>query len=841
MSLFRKPKKSLRARPIEIDDDEEDVEEVEVIQANIVNLKKDKKEKKKKKDKEKEIDGKKKTTLLSFEDEEDGAEEFKIKKSSASRRLVKQKREKNDQSDAELKSSNGNNGNDLNNTAEPIGKAAARPGLKVYDDDVDIMANNKKKQQPTGTSWTLSGREAEALHAEEEEDFNNDEDDELDEDGEDPIQKIIQSGGIPDAAAIHAARKRREALRAKGGKDEFIPLKQTKKKKEEDTAKVGRRLVREEDEEEEEDEERITFTLGDNKEEYHKKIGKGGGSSDEEEGWEAMQIRKAITGQKINEAKEELQNEGWCNGAPATIFNPQPAGVTPGPAPQASLNRPANYDLKGIRDRMKQRCSDLKEVSKRHETDTDRALDDLVTSQSEITRLEEEIPKLAARYKQFQQLRGYFTDLVDCYQEKVGTVAYMESRLNKMYEEHRGKLRERRRQDVRDQADILHAMGSTSVNITFDPVQDAVRDFRVAEREGRQRRRRQARQNAHVLRHNDGLSSDDEMPGQDQAALANVKKDVENQARLVLEDVIEEFSIISNVQERVVDWRLSDEESYKSAYVSLILPKLFSPLIRMQMLFWNPFTSDTSVTDYEWYTTLSTYALNSDETIQGLVQDQDRNLLSLCVEKVVLQKIAEIIRTGYDPVSTGQTGRIVGVLTRLIMDYPTLTMKSKQLRLCFTNVIELTKDSLDQDVYIPMYTKALMEYPHSQHQIFFQRQFYTALKLFKNILAWKELLSESILTELAVDSLLNRYLLLSLRANNDPSDAIDKARLIVECMPEEWLENCKLLSSKMGMLTKFLETAGRTTDLPRDALQEAARLTKRLGDQDVSDSLRLLL
>ncbi len=27
----------------------------------------------------------------------------------------------------------------------------------------------------------------------------------------------------------------------------------------------------------------------------------------------------------------------------------------------------------------------------------------------------------------------------------------MESRLNKMYEEHRGKLRERRRQDVKDQ------------------------------------------------------------------------------------------------------------------------------------------------------------------------------------------------------------------------------------------------------------------------------------------------------------------------------------------------------------------------------------------------------
>ena len=42
-------------------------------------------------------------------------------------------------------------------------------------------------------------------------------------------------------------------------------------------------------------------------------------------------------------------------------------------------------------------------------------------------------------------------------------------------------------------------------------------------------------------------------------------------------------------------WRQEENESYNSAYVSLVLPKLFSPLIRMQMLFWNPFTTDTTI------------------------------------------------------------------------------------------------------------------------------------------------------------------------------------------------------------------------------------------------------
>jgi GC-rich sequence DNA-binding factor len=49
-------------------------------------------------------------------------------------------------------------------------------------------------------------------------------------------------------------------------------------------------------------------------------------------------------------------------------------------------------------------------------------VDDLVESRSEITRLEEEVPRMAGRYRVFQQLRGYFTDLVDCFDEKVTSV-----------------------------------------------------------------------------------------------------------------------------------------------------------------------------------------------------------------------------------------------------------------------------------------------------------------------------------------------------------------------------------------------------------------------------------
>lgn len=63
------------------------------------------------------------------------------------------------------------------------------------------------------------------------------------------MKKILESGAIPDAAVIHAARKRRQRARELGG--DFVPI------EEEETEDTGGRLRREEDQDEGSDEERI--------------------------------------------------------------------------------------------------------------------------------------------------------------------------------------------------------------------------------------------------------------------------------------------------------------------------------------------------------------------------------------------------------------------------------------------------------------------------------------------------------------------------------------------------------------------------------------------------------
>ena len=91
MSMFRKPKKSLRNRgPIGVEDEENEEQDDSIVEiySNINKVKEKKKEKKKKSEKIKD----EKKSLLSFDDDlEEDVEEFKIKKSKESRRLIKQK------------------------------------------------------------------------------------------------------------------------------------------------------------------------------------------------------------------------------------------------------------------------------------------------------------------------------------------------------------------------------------------------------------------------------------------------------------------------------------------------------------------------------------------------------------------------------------------------------------------------------------------------------------------------------------------------------------------------------------------------------------------------------
>ena len=57
----------------------------------------------------------------------------------------------------------------------------------------------------------------------------------------------------------------------------------------------------------------------------------------------------------------------------------------------------------------------------------------------------------------------------------------------------------------------------------------------------------------------------------------------------MFDDVVEDFSSVEAVKRRFEQWKFTYGDCYREAYISLCLPKLFAPFVRLQLLHWNPF------------------------------------------------------------------------------------------------------------------------------------------------------------------------------------------------------------------------------------------------------------
>ena len=64
-----------------------------------------------------------------------------------------------------------------------------------------------------------------------------------------------------------------------------------------------------------------------------------------------------------------------------------------------------------------------------------------------------------------------------------------------------------------------------------------------------------------------------------------------------MSDVVEDFSTLDGVKSRFEAWKEEDPEAYSDAFVSLCLPKIVSPLVRLQLLFWNPLTVSSNMAE----------------------------------------------------------------------------------------------------------------------------------------------------------------------------------------------------------------------------------------------------
>uniref|UniRef100_T1P7K3 GC-rich sequence DNA-binding factor-like protein n=1 Tax=Musca domestica TaxID=7370 RepID=T1P7K3_MUSDO len=658
---------------------------------------------------------------------------------------------------------------------------------------------------------------------------------------------MLESGSIPDAAMIHAARKRRQKAREQG---DFIAVEEPKV----DTKK-GSRLAREDMEgDNSDDEERMDMNaitgIKEREERREKFYAVEKDCSDEDSDcetheWENQQIRKGVTGAQLVNAQNEsvLSRFMIKSSADKAIEAPPEVKSTSSLLEQAyakctlerpqqllSVTKPKKEKTKTaalrspqeIREAINERLNKLKELNARHMSDIERVQQEMKAMQLEEMDAKQKAPAAAAKYRFYQEIKCYVTDLVDCLNEKISAINDLEKRCIVFFGKHQHFLIERRRQDVRDQAREMAEAAKPSTVRKGPEHDEQIR--RAAEREGRRTRRRCERERQNTLSsHLDGMSSDEETSDRYQEQFQNELEELIKEGVEVMDDVTDDFCKPFIILSKFHAWRQTDMSSYKDAFVSLCLPKILGPLIRLEMLTWSPLLADyKDIEKLNWYPACILYAWNENESEESLRQDPDVNLVPTLIEKIILPKITDIVTHCWDPLSTTQTLRLIGFINRLGRDYP-LKESTKSLQQLFKAILEKMKNALENDVFIPIFPKQVSENKTS----FFQRQFCSGLKLFRNFLSWQGIIADTPLREMAIGCLLNRYLLMAMRVCT-PIDAISKAYTIVNTLPTAWLQPDSECLKNLQLFILYIKQTMESCDANNPVFMQTSDKAKQI-------------
>ncbi|XP_056592523.1 PAX3- and PAX7-binding protein 1 [Triplophysa dalaica] len=809
------------------------------FQSGLVKSNKEKEKIKKKENREEP-----KASLLSFQDDEDDSEVFHVKKSYHSKKIVKQ-----------LK--------------------------KEYKDDleknIDVVPE-KSRRLEGGPAQNLALK-VESLEASSEQ---GEEEMEVDSNEEDSEQKgaggafsqtmsalsSLKPGEIPDAAFIHAARKRRQMVRELGGDTPLVENEVTNK-----------RLVHEDEQggSDDEDEKRIVFS-GVNQKSQRQKIAEeiGVECSDDEalddvqdeevSRWVQEQIRKGISIPQVQSTHEDttMYYQGGYDAQPYAASYAMPytyAATTVGTDGSKALKQetsipyaipssdltPISTDL--VKKRLNDRLNFMRQGYSSSARRFEQIQEELEDSKKTTQLLEGSSQEAADKYKFLQEMRGYVGDLLECFSEKVPVILELEAAMHQLLQQQASRLVQRRQDDIKDESSEFSSLSSKAVMApNLDSFgrdraayQELAKQRRIAEREARRTRRRQAReQSGKRAEHKEGLSSDDEQTSTDITSFNLEKERIFKESKKLFEDVVEDFHSLDSIKTHFETWKKLYFACYRDAYIGLCLPKLLSPLIRLQLIPWSPL--EVGCPNFEnmlWFESLLFYGCDEQSAMKQ-EEDVDNGLLPAIVERIILPKLAVLTDQVWDPLSSSQTSRLVAFMHRVIKDYPTvLHGDNRNTQELLRIIVMRIRRTLDDDIFVPLFPKNVMENKNSAPYLFAQRQFWSCVKLLGNILMWDGILSQTALKELAVDSTLNRYILSALQATDVTEECVEKCRKVVESFPILWFSSMKGQQT-IPQLENFCRYIKHVASSVYRSCVAGTDVEKRNARENIKEMVRLL-
>ncbi|NXE10021.1 GCFC2 factor, partial [Lophotis ruficrista] len=121
--------------------------------------------------------------------------------------------------------------------------------------------------------------------------------------------------------------------------------------------------------------------------------------------------------------------------------------------------------------------------------------------------------------------------------------------------------------------------------------------------------RRQVRECSGDTDHHEGMSSDDELTTAQEAEFQKSRDNVLEDSRKIFEDVHADFCDIRKILLKFQEWKEKFPDSYCDAYISFCLPKLLHPLIRVQLINWNPLEQNfTELEEMPWFRAIEEFS-----------------------------------------------------------------------------------------------------------------------------------------------------------------------------------------------------------------------------------------
>ncbi|XP_039577556.1 intron Large complex component GCFC2 [Passer montanus] len=581
-------------------------------------------------------------------------------------------------------------------------------------------------------------------------------------------RKDLLPGSIPSAAHIEAARRKRHLARTEA---DYLALDVS------NSPQVPQRRGSSDLESEDESETKnLDFapkmrTLRQRMTEDM--VSLGDASSDDEAKWEEQQIKKAV------KLSQEICDD-------ASVCKYQPAK----PKFDTSVSLPP-VNLEIVKKRLTERITSLQDVHRAHQREYEKYMEDIESSKMSVQELEKS-SDAALNYKFYRTMKTYVENLINCLNEKLKDINELEWAVHALLQQQAVRVSKRRQEELKNESAYIQQLTGGNDKPVKSKLEGDEKTQVLEMCEHRRACRRQAREQSGEGDHHEGLSSDEELTPTEVEEFQKSKDNVLEDSRKIFEDVHADFCDIRKILLKFQEWKEKFPDSYCDAYISFCLPKLLNPLIRVQLISWNPLENFTELEEMPWFRAIEEFSDAENVSESKRDDDHDKEVLPRVIEKTVLPKITAFVKSVWDPLSTSQTKNLVQLCNNIFGKQILSKNESSRAREDLMNTVVLRmKKSVEEDVFIPLYPKSTVEDKSSLRSKFQERRFWSAVKLLSNVVLWDGIVQEDKVRDLGLSKLLNRYLLLNILNTPLGPDNIEKCNKVVACLPERWFQDLK--------------------------------------------------